>query len=545
MDFVESIRSYFTSKDVLQWILFALSVLGFIEWLTFLVINMKTFLNVLKNPDRTTGVARTVFVALVYIVSRCMFLPFYLAGAFIQIPIYSDGYQAVLYKAATTFLTIWWNMTLLLPCITVWYSRLRYGIGNDPLPESREKYRFVIILPVYNETLELLIEGVDSMLKSNYPADQVEIHVAFDNDDLSDLYISFARHYGIADYSCISTSTVVGGVNMWLHRFPHAGKRLTQAKAWEFVKHTRYNEEKKTDAEKTILLFTDSDNYMYDNALKNLAYNFERNEGKLAFAGYMTCMSSGTGAFNPWRLLQDTEYVGGEMNRAFELMMGTVNCLPGGFTAVRYGAFESVAGSYFTTLADDTITDFHRNYLGEDRYLTHIMHQTFPRHSMGFCPAARCKTDPPTTLMKLVQQRRRWYLGALSNEAYMFTDKLIWKKYKIMIVYKLLSLCWWRSFTITQIVLSILMFKSLDFSRGWNGISSQVIAISIPMIASWVLISITGIKLKHYKVVWVYPLSLIPQTFIALFVDWYVVFTFYVRSWGGARVSRNNGNNNV
>jgi len=496
-------------------------------------INIKTFLNVLKNPDKTTGTGRTVFVMAAYVVIRCMFLPFYLAGAMINIPIYG-AYQPMLYKIAAVILTVWWNMVILLPCVTVWYSRLRYGIGNKALGATREQYNVIIILPVYNETLELLVEGIDSMLKSNYEKNLMEIHVAFDNDQFTKLYLDFAEHYKLDIVESVnSVCTVVNGVTMWVHRFPHAGKRLTQAKAWDFVKSNMTYK-----IERTLVLFTDSDNYMYDNALANLAYNFERNPEKLAFAGYMTCMSSGWGSLNPWRLLQDTEYVGGEMNRAFELLMGTVNCLPGGFTAMRYSAFESVADKYFTTLADDTITDYHRNYLGEDRYLTHIMHQYLPRHSMGFCPSARCKTDPPTQLMKLVTQRRRWYLGALSNEAYMFTDKLIWQKYKVMIVYKFLQLCLWRSFTISQCILAVLMFNGMNFAEGWNGIEDQVLAMAIPLLFSWILISITGIKLNHYKVIFVYPLSHIPQTIIALMVDWKVVFSLKERSWGGARMQK-------
>ena len=334
-----------------------------------------------------------------------------------------------------------------------------------------------------------------------------------------------------------SLCIVVNDIAVWVHKFPHGGKRLTQKKAWNFIQKQNL-ENPMTEEEKSrkIVLATDSDNFMYDNAIANLAYNFEKHPGKYAFAGYMTCMSSGWPAvLNPWRLIQDTEYVGGEMNRAFELCLGTVNCLPGGFTALRYSKFEQVAERYFTDLPDTTITDYHRNYLGEDRYLTHIMHQEFPRYSMGFCPAARCKTDPPTRLMGLVKQRRRWYLGALSNEAFMFTDRRIFEKYKLMVCYKFLSLCWWRSFTFTQIILASFLFHDIDFSS-WEGIRMQALAVGIPFILNYLVICETGIKIHHYKVVWVALFSLLPQLFISFCVDVNVVMTFYQRSWGGARV---------
>ena len=535
VDFANGAENFFEAKDLIGWVLFGFAILGFIEWTVFTILNLRTFLNVLKNPDQTTSVAQMILVTAGYFAVRCLYLPIYLAGANIDIPVFSAIYGHIMYKISITILTVWWNLTLLLPCMTVWYSRMRYGIGNAPLPETRDKYNFIIILPVYNETLELLVDGVNSLLKSNYPADRFQIHVAFDNDNLSELYVKFANNYAVSDFSSTSVSISINGITLWIHRFPHAGKRLTQAKTWNFIKSSIYNE--KPDTDKSILLFTDSDNYMYDNALRNLARNFERNPGKLAFAGYMTCMSKG-GWWNPLRLLQDTEYVVGEMNRAFEMLMGTVNCLPGGFTAVRYGAFDSVAGIYFTDLPYDTITDYHRNYLGEDRYLTHIMHQRFPRHSMGFCPSARCKTDPPTTMMKLVQQRRRWYLGALANEAYMFSDRLIWNKYKFMVLYKLAQLCWWRSFSFSQVILAIFMFREMNFAAGWNGVSQQILAVAIPLCLSWFLVSETGIKIEHYKVIFVYPLSHIPQTIIAFFVDWYTIFTLNKRSWGGSRVQK-------
>ena len=337
-----------------------------------------------------------------------------------------------------------------------------------------------------------------------------------------------------------SICIVVDEVEVWVHKFPHGGKRLTQKKAWDFIVK---QDEGKLDVDNTrrIILATDSDNFMYDNALANLAFNFEKHPGKYAFAGYMTCMSSGwPEMLNIWRLIQDTEYVGGEMNRAFELMLGTVNCLPGGFTAIRYSAFAQVAGRYFTHLPDTTITDYHRNYLGEDRYLTHIMHQEFPRYSMGFCPSARCKTDPPTKLMGLVKQRRRWYLGALSNEAFMFTDRKIFNKYKLMCAYKFLSLCWWRSFTFTQIILASFFARDMDFSS-WEGIRMQALAVGIPFIINYLVICETGIKIGHYKVIWVALVSLIPQLFISFCVDVNVVMTFYQRSWGGARVEADSG----
>ena len=64
----------------------------------------------------------------------------------------------------------------------------------------------------------------------------------------------------------------------------------------------------------------------------------------------------------------------------------------------------------------------------------------------------------------------------------------------------------------------------------------QALAVGIPFILNYLVICETGIKIHHYKVVWVALFSLLPQLFISFCVDVNVVMTFYQRSWGGARV---------
>ena len=91
------------------------------------------------------------------------------------------------------------------------------------------------------------------------------------------------------------------------------------------------------------------------------------------------------------RMIQDTEYVSNEINRFFELSLGTVNCLPGnsfllwlkfinfvgGFTAIKFSTLEKIAPLYFTELRVTNITQYHQYILGEDRYLTHLVHKMY------------------------------------------------------------------------------------------------------------------------------------------------------------------------
>src|SRR5205085_145577 len=160
------------------------------------------------------------------------------------------------------------------------------------------------------------------------------------------------------------------GTKMYLHRWTHGGKRNTQKMTWNFI-NDNYT---RSALNESILVLTDSDNFMLDEALNNLSVKLHDNPKKIAYAGYMSCMSKTEKwyQFNFIRFMQDTEYVSSEINRFFELAMGTVNCLPGGFTAIRYSAMEKVADHYFAELEQDTTTQYHQHYLGEDRYLTHL-----------------------------------------------------------------------------------------------------------------------------------------------------------------------------
>jgi hypothetical protein len=120
------------------------------------------------------------------------------------------------------------------------YCVVFYGLGESRLP-SRYWHipgKVFCILPVYNEELLRLIEGVDSLLKSQYSG-VLECHIAFDSDEDSDLsrgFISWFVENGarnsVEGYKGApnTVSFFFRGGNVFVHRWPHGGKRLTQAK---------------------------------------------------------------------------------------------------------------------------------------------------------------------------------------------------------------------------------------------------------------------------------------------------------------------------
>ncbi|RKO94708.1 chitin synthase-domain-containing protein [Blyttiomyces helicus] len=548
---------FLSHLSTLEYVLFGISCAALVEWFLFAVLVIGTFFNVMVNHDQHTSISLCFVVMVIYVILRSLFLPFILIGLFGSSDNLYGSFASFiswlphLTRVAAIILATWWNVILIMPCITVWYSRSRYGIGNKPLGEKlktdeemlinttgvgKTTFRYIVILPVYNETFQLLKEGILSILQSNYPPENIEIHISFDSHERSEVYESILTHFGIynaRDYESVSTN--YNGSTLFVHKFKHGGKRLTQHKTFTRIKerflkfsssinnlttvqslrgsgqlvddyysqlHPDEMGSEQLDPEQTIILLTDSDNYLYDNAIRNLTYNFNRNPKKLAFAGYMTCMSSGKNRFNFWKLIQDTEYVGGEMNSSFELMLGTINCLPGGFTAIRGQAMLKIADIYFSDLPSESITDYHRNYLGEDRFMTHIMHQNFPPYSIGFCPSTRCKTDPPASMFQYVKQRRRWLLGAIGNETYMLTDRSIWKQYKLLLLFKLFQLSW-KGTTFGQIVITIIAAQSWSSSKSngivWTNVEPFVISIAIPLGINWIVTSITAVNLGRYK----------------------------------------------
>lgn len=286
-----------------------------------------------------------------------------------------------------------------------------------------------------------------------------------------------------------------------------------------------------------FVMLTDSDNFFEDQALHNFAVRLYENPYKLAYSGYMTCISKPEAWYklNMVKMIQDVEYTTCEISRNFELALGSVNCLPGAFTAIRYDAFENVTKEYFIHLETDTSTRYHQRVLGEDRYLTHLLHQKFPAYSIGFCPHSRCKTDPPDSVSRFVKQRRRWLLGAVSNEAYMLSTPNIWRKLPLLLTYKIIQNSW-RSTTFSQLLVA--MYGVIIFLSGpANELFIFLGSVSGPILFAWIVAIIVALGTKRYKVIPLWPVMIVFYTFVYVAVDIYAIWTWRYRSWGGPRAA--------
>lgn len=131
-------------------------------------------------------------------------------------------------------------------------------------------------------------------------------------------------------------------------------------------------------------------------------------------------------------LLQDMEYIHGQLfERSVESCCGSVTCLPGALTILRFSAFKEMAKYYFADEAEkcEDLFDYGKCHLGEDRWLTHLFMINAQRYQIQLCTGAFCKTEAVQTYKSLLKQRRRWFLGFITNEVCMLTDIRLWRRY--------------------------------------------------------------------------------------------------------------------
>lgn len=510
---------------------FILTLLSLPEWFIFLGFYASIYLNVYKFPEKTTNKIFSLIIIVILFCIRSLYFVFYFLALPDQLRIYFN-FQLILNIQRTILyiLSGWWYIVIAVPCVFSLYHLTFNYVGDiKEYANTKKTYKKIIfILPIYNEDITLLKKGLDSIFALDYPTELLDIHISFDDDIISELFLQVLDYFQIKFNHNFSHYTFeMYGSLVHIHKFPHGGKKHTQMNTWNIINYSYKN----IDTSDFLILLSDSDNIIKPNALHNFTLHLHKNPSKLAYCGYMSCITSNS--FNFVTTLQDTEYISCEINRFFELQMGTVNCLPGAFTIIRYNSFKKLSEEYFSHFEPKNITHYHQRTLGEDRYLTHLFHKTFPRNSIGFCPTARCSTDPPNTLIKFIKQRRRWLLGSISNEAYMITTPVIWNKVPILMIYKIIQTAW-RSTTFSQMLVAFFgIITTLNSSDQEKNIFMW--SILIPLGIAWFTAICFAYKLQHYKVFILWPFMIIFYTIIYIFVDYYTIFTWNKKTWGGDR----------
>ena len=130
-----------------------------------------------------------------------------------------------------------WTFAILL--IVPWIFCI-YQVATNPLGrKKRIKYdlderlapKTVVVMPVYKEEPEVLLQAINSVVSCDYPAACIHVFLSFDGDDIDELFLSTIDRLGIPitlKEFPKSIDVAYNGARITVSRFPHGGKRACQ-----------------------------------------------------------------------------------------------------------------------------------------------------------------------------------------------------------------------------------------------------------------------------------------------------------------------------
>jgi chitin synthase len=394
--------------------------------------------------------------------------------------------------------------------------------------------KVVIVMPCYKEEPEILITAVDSVVECDYPPSCIHVFLSFDGDQEDELYLTTIEKLGVPltmDTYPKSIDVAYKGARVTISRFPHGGKRSCQKSTFKLIDKVYQEYLKRND--NLFILFIDSDCILDRVCLQNFVFDMELSPGNrrdmLAMTGVIT---STTRKHSLITLLQDMEYIHGQLfERTVESGCGAVTCLPGALTMLRFSAFRRMAKYYFADKAEncEDLFDFAKGHLGEDRWLTHLfMIGAKKRYQIQMCTSAFCKTEAVQTMKSLIKQRRRWFLGFITNEVCMLTDWRLWKRYPVLVLVRFMQ----NTIRTTALLFFIMVLAIITTTKKVADLPVGFIAISLGL--NWLMMFYFGLKLKRFKI-WLYPMMFVLNPFFNWYYMVYGIFTAGQRTWGGPR----------
>lgn len=394
--------------------------------------------------------------------------------------------------------------------------------------------KVVIVMPCYKEDPDVLETAINSVVDCDYPPSCIHVFLSFDGDQEDELYLNTIERLGVPltlETYPKSIDVTYRKARITISRFPHGGKRHCQKRSFKLIDKVYQQYLKRND--NLFILFIDSDCILDRVCLQNFVYDMELSPGNrrdmLAMTGVIT---STTKSHSVITLLQDIEYIHGQLfERTVESGCGAVTCLPGALTMLRFSAFRRMAKYYFADKAEqcEDLFDFAKSHLGEDRWLTHLfMIGAKKRYQIQMCTSAFCKTEAVQTVRSLIKQRRRWFLGFITNEVCMLTDWRLWKRYPILLTVRFMQ----NTIRTTALLFFIMLVAIMSTSKKVADLPVGFIGISLGL--NWLMMFYFGMKLKRFKV-WLYPMMFILNPFFNWYYMVYGIFTAGQRTWGGPR----------
>src|SRR6195952_2256705 len=427
---------------------------------------------------------------------------------------------------------------LTVPWLFCVYQIVTHSIGRKKrikhVLDELSAPKVVIVMPCYKEIPEILLRTVDSLVDCEYPPSCLHVFLSFDGDQEDELYLNTIEKLGVPltlDTYPKSIDVIYRSCRITVSRFPHGGKRSCQKNTFRLIDKMYIEYLKRND--NLFILFIDSDCILDRVCIQNFMYEMELKPGSkknmLAMTGVITSTTDKNSLIT---LLQDMEYIHGQLfERAVESGCGAVTCLPGALTILRFSAFRRMSKYYFADKAEqcEDLFDYGKCHLGEDRWLTHLfMIGAKKRYQIQMCTSAFCKTEAVQTYQSLIKQRRRWFLGFITNEVCMLTDIRIWMRYPLLTLIRFMQ----NTIRTTALLFFIMVISIITTSKKVDQLPVGFIGVSLGL--NWLLMIYFGAKLKRFKI-WLYPLMFVVNPFFNWYYMVYGIFTAGQRTWGGPR----------
>ncbi|EXJ77079.1 chitin synthase [Capronia epimyces CBS 606.96] len=427
---------------------------------------------------------------------------------------------------------------LIVPWLFCVYRIVTIPLGRKKLVkyplDERVAPKVVVVMPVYKEPAETLWAALNSVVQCDYPPACIHVFLSFDGDSIDELYLKTIDQLGIPitlkDFPK-SIDVAFQGARVTVSRFPHGGKRHCQKATFLLIDkiYKRYLQRK----DDLFILFIDSDCILDPVCIQNFMYDMELKPGNkhnmLAMTGIITSCTKKNSFLT---LMQDMEYVHGQLfERSVESGCGAVTCLPGALTLLRFSAFRNMAKFYFSDRAEECedLFDYAKTHLGEDRWLTHLfMLGAKERYQIQLSTSAFCKTEAVQTFRSLLKQRRRWFLGFITNEVCMMTDARLWRKYPLLCLLRFMTV----TIRTTALLFLVTVIAVATTSSRVERLPWEFMCISCGL--NWLLMLYFAVKLHRWKAV-LYPIMFMLNPFMNWVYMVYGVFTAGQRTWGGPR----------
>ncbi|RAL11125.1 chitin synthase D [Aspergillus homomorphus CBS 101889] len=518
-------------------ILGPLLIAALLEWILFLAAFIYCLVKVYRKADHWSIRTLAVVMIILFSLLRGIFFPVMIA--ILPLPAQITRYFPIKLTSILQWFAFWtFSVLLVIPWLFCVNRLIINSVGRTKRVkqalDDRTAPKTVIVMPVFKEEPCVLIKAIDSVVCSDYPAYCIHVFLSYDGGSIDEPYLQVIHHLGIPislESYPQSIDVTYKGARITVSRFKHGGKRHCQKQTFKLIDKVYAEYLKRQDD--LFLLFIDSDCILDKLCLQNFMYDMELKPGSkhnmLAMTGIITSTTAKNSLIT---VLQDMEYVHGQLfERSVESGCGAVTCLPGALTMLRFSAFRKMAKYYFADKAEqcEDLFDYGKCHLGEDRWLTHLfMIGAAERYQIQMCTGAFCKTEAVQTFSSLLKQRRRWFLGFITNEVCMLTDARLWRRYPLLCLVRFMQ----NTIRTTALLFLILVVSLITTSSKIKSLPVGFIAISLGL--NYLLMLYFGLKLKRFKA-WLYPLMFIVNPFFNWLYMVYGIFTAGQRTWGGPR----------